>query len=103
MDEMDGKIKKCTKDLESLNQTILNLKDRNDKLKNNLISKKTGEIDRMRKMELEEKVEIKSKEMWKFKKELDKLNKEIIEGRQMKKEKETQVKIKIINKISSLY
>ena len=57
----------------------------------------------MRKMELEEKVEIKSKEMWKFKKELDKLNKEIIEGRQMKKEKETQVKIKIINKISSLY
>ncbi len=88
---MDGKIKKCTKDLESLNQTILNLKERNDKLKNNLISKRTGETDRMRKIELDEKVEIKSKEMWKYRKELDKLNRDIIEGRQLKKEKETQV------------
>lgn len=88
---MDGKIKKCTKDLESLNQTILNLKDRNDKLKNNLISKRTGESDREKKADLEEKVEAKSKEMWKLKKELDKLNRDILEGRQIKKEKETQV------------
>jgi predicted nuclease with TOPRIM domain len=90
---MDGKIKKCTKDLESLNQTILNLKERNDKLKNNLISKRTGETDREKKAELEDKVEVKSKEMWKLKKELDNLNRDILEGRQIKKEKETQVNI----------
>ena len=92
---MDGKIKKCTKDLESLNQTILNLKERNDKMKNNLISKRTGETDFQKKMELEEKVEMKSKEMWKFKKEFEKLNRDILEGRQIKKEKETQVIILI--------
>lgn len=98
---MDGKIKKCTKDLESLNQTILNLKERNDKMKNNLISKRTGETDFQKKMDLEEKVEAKSKEMWRFKKDFEKLNRDILEGRQIKKEKETQVNYYIeLNHIS---
>jgi len=38
-DEMQGKIRKMQKDRDSLNFTLKNLKERNDRLKDNLISK----------------------------------------------------------------
>jgi hypothetical protein len=88
---MDGKIKKCKKDLQSLYQTISNLKERNEKLKGSLIDKKTGSLDKDKKMELEMRVEKESKDMWEKKNELDRLNRSIFEGTQTLKEKQTQV------------
>ena len=38
-DEMQGKIRKMQKDRDSLRYTLKNLKERNDRLKDNLISK----------------------------------------------------------------
>jgi chromosome segregation ATPase len=96
-DEMDGKIKKCKKDLQSLYQTMSNLKERNEKLKNSLIVQKTGELDKFKKSELENKLDKESKEMWEKKNELERLNHAIIEGNQTLKEKEAQVNYLIIN------
>jgi chromosome segregation ATPase len=96
-DEMDGKIKKCRKDLHSLHQTMNNLRERNEKLKNSLIVKKTGELDSYKKKELESKVEKENKEMWEKKNELESLNSAILSGKQKLEEKSMQV-----NKINNV-
>lgn len=102
---MDGKIKKCKKDLQSLYQTMTSLKDRNEKLKNSLIVEKTGELDRSKKQELEARLDKESKEMWEKKNELEKINYAIQEGEQTYREKESQVlyhfKIFALNFLSS--
>jgi hypothetical protein len=88
---MDGKIKKCKKDLLSLHETLSNLKQRNDNLKGHLIVKKTGELDKVKKMQLEEKVITTNEEMWAKKKELDRLNAELVNGEIKLKEKDEEV------------
>lgn len=90
---MDGKIKKCKKDLQSLYQTMSNLKERNEKLKTSLIVQKTGKLDTYKKSELESAVSNESEDMWAKKKELDRLNMAIDQGSLSLKERETQVRI----------
>lgn len=79
---MKGKINKCEKDLKSLEFTITNLKERNEKLKNHLLVKvnqffiifqRNGTLDRNKQAELEEKVRKESDEMWQKKNELNEL------------------------------
>lgn len=89
---MDGKLKKCEKDLESLEFTMKNLQNRNEKLKKSLINQKTGVTDRSKKQELESKLEVQSKEMWERKNELEKINYEIQLGEHSIREKDSQVK-----------
>ena len=91
---MDGKIKKCRKDLHSLHQTMNNLRERNEKLKNSLIVKKTGELDNFKKKELEVKVEKENKDMWEKKNEIESLNMAIQGGNQKLEEKTMQVRLK---------
>jgi len=80
-DEMEGKIKKkCRKDLQSLYQTMSNLKERNEKLKTSLMVKKTGQLDMARKEELQQKVERENKDMWEKKNELDRLTQSIYDN-----------------------
>lgn len=88
---MDGKIKKCKKDLNSLYRTLGSLKSRNEKLKTSLIVKKNGELHEFKKSELEEKVAAESEQMWAKKKELESLNASIEQGSFNLKEKNTQV------------
>lgn len=90
---MDGKIKKCKKDLQSLYQTMTNLKERNDKLKGSLKDKKTGELDKSKKFDLEQRLDRESKEMWEKKNELEKINSAIEDGTISLKEKESQINI----------
>jgi len=75
-DEMQGKIIKMKKDLDSLKYTLKNLKDRNERLKDNLISKKSGKLDKAKKEELEDKVKIETQEMWEKKNQLNRLKNE---------------------------
>ena len=93
---MDGKIKKCKKDLQSLYQTMTSLKDRNEKLKTSLIVEKTGEMDRSKKRDFEIRLDKESKEMWERKNELEKINYSIQEGEQNYREKDQQVILLII-------
>lgn len=88
---MDGKIKKCKKDLNSLYRTLGSLKSRNEKLKTSLIVKKNGELHEFKKSELEEKVALESEQMWAKKKELESLNGSIEQGAISMKEKNIQV------------
>lgn len=89
---MDGKIKKCKKDLNSLYRTLGSLKSRNEKLKTSLIVKKNGELHDFKRQELEEKVSAESEQMWAKKKELEALNASIEQGVLNLKEKSIQVK-----------
>ncbi len=90
-DEMDGKLRKCEKDLDSLIFTMKNLQNRNEKLKKSLINEKTGVTDRSKKQEFEIKLQTQSKEMWEKKNELEKINYEIQLGEHSMREKESQV------------
>ncbi len=90
-DEMDGKIKKCKKDLNSLYRTLGSLKSRNEKLKTSLIVKKNGELHDFKRQELEEKVSAESEQMWAKKKEFEALNSSIEQGALNFKEKSIQV------------
>ena len=88
---MDGKLKKCEKDLESLIVTMENLKKRNEKLKVTLIDEKLGHKDLAKKNELKGRLNVESTEMWERKSELEKVYYEIVTGEQTLKEKVTQV------------
>jgi transcriptional regulator NrdR family protein len=89
---MDGKIKKCKKDLNSLYRTLGSLKSRNEKLKTSLIVRKNGELHDFKRQELDEKVSAESEQMWAKKKELEALNASIEQGALNLKEKSIQVK-----------
>ena len=71
-----------------------NLRERNEKLKNSLIVKKTGELDNFKKKELEVKVEKENKDMWEKKNEIESLNMAIQGGNQKLEEKTMQVRLK---------
>jgi transcriptional regulator NrdR family protein len=89
---MDGKIKKCKKDLNSLYRTLGSLKSRNEKLKTSLIVKKNGELHEFKRSELEEKVSSESEQMWAKKRELETLKNSIEQNNLNLKEKNIQVK-----------
>jgi uncharacterized protein (DUF342 family) len=93
---MDGKIKKCKKDLLSLHETLSNLKQRNDSLKGHLIVKKTGDLDKANKEQLEDKVIKVNEEMFAKKKELDRLNAELVNNDIKLREKDEEVNFCLI-------